>query len=792
MARSKKNQQQSSKQKSTSPEGSKRLFQPSTWYLVAAGTLLLLGVIYLDQFFKVPGKRLQAYLYIKSQWLLIDELFIELVKSWYGSDVRSLGFFDRAPVFAVAFWIFLSATAIGWLILPSRLRERLDWLEQFVFSAGIGLNIVSLYTLAVGWAGGLMVWGLWIIPMALAVIAASAKLIIGGFRRQSLPSSPPPVTPKASRWWWAAIVPFAIWFPLAAAVPPFDFDVREYHLQIPKEWFLQGFIDFVPHNVYGNMPLGAEMQALTAMVLMPQAPSWWFGALAGKVVISGFALLSAVSLFAICRRFFLSPAAGFVAAIVLLSTHWILYVSTSGLIEGVVGTYLLLAVHAVLLYMRDQGLLDGQNSEAVEPSSPLTSYVAMAGFFAGAAAACKYPALIFVVVPVAIVVALVSGKYVLRSSIVYCLLVLAGCGLWYVKNAVVAQNPTYPLLYSVFGGRGWDDKTDQRWHAAHQIPKEEGYRLRFLGTNAYKVGLASEQLSPLLVPLGLLSMLVKRNRRVVWLVMSMIVFYFLAWWFFTHRLERFFAPALFLLALLAGIGYLALIENRRAALVVWGLFGLYLLKNLVQSHQDILYIGVAGALLAAGVAMGFYCWKNERTWGYLVSSLLALSLVLTFIINSEGALGIDRRVFMALEKFRHDPLRLSPPQLYLNENVEPGESVLAVGDAAVFDLEMHTYYDTCWNPSTFELWMKDRTPQERLDELEAHNVSYVYVNWNEIARYRSPGNYGYSDYVTEDLVRREMVLKDGIFETIPIQMGDTIMDPSHAEVLKVRYPGENR
>ena len=41
-------------------------------------------------------------------------------------------------------------------------------------------------------------------------------------------------------------------------LPPVDFDVREYHLQAPKEFFQPGRISFLPHNVYANMPLGAE------------------------------------------------------------------------------------------------------------------------------------------------------------------------------------------------------------------------------------------------------------------------------------------------------------------------------------------------------------------------------------------------------------------------------------------------------------------------------------------------------------------------------------------------------
>jgi hypothetical protein len=68
------------------------------------------------------------------------------------------------------------------------------------------------------------------------------------------------------RWLWLA-VPFVLAILLAGMLPPLDFDVREYHLQSPKEFFQQGQITFLPHNVYANMALGTEMLSLLAMVV---------------------------------------------------------------------------------------------------------------------------------------------------------------------------------------------------------------------------------------------------------------------------------------------------------------------------------------------------------------------------------------------------------------------------------------------------------------------------------------------------------------------------------------------
>ena len=74
--------------------------------------------------------------------------------------------------------------------------------------------------------------------------------------------------------------------------------------------------------------------------------------------------------------------------------------STTGLIDGVVACYLLLALLAVLLAR--QAPLPSPAPSGSTLSGPLL----LAGYLAGSAAACKYPAMLFVVLPLTIWVAL--------------------------------------------------------------------------------------------------------------------------------------------------------------------------------------------------------------------------------------------------------------------------------------------------------------------------------------------------------------------------------------------------
>ena len=72
----------------------------------------------------------------------------------------------------------------------------------------------------------------------------------------------------SARWNWL-LLPLAVVIVLGAMLPPLDFDVREYHMQVPREWYQQGRITFLEHNVYGNMPLGVEILAIPAMAAWP-------------------------------------------------------------------------------------------------------------------------------------------------------------------------------------------------------------------------------------------------------------------------------------------------------------------------------------------------------------------------------------------------------------------------------------------------------------------------------------------------------------------------------------------
>jgi hypothetical protein len=195
-----------------------------------------------------------------------------------------------------------------------------------------------------------------------------------------------------------------------------------------------------------------------------------------------------------------------------------------------------------------------------------------------------------------------------------------------------------------------------------------------------------------------------------------LAFVVVAWWLLTHRIDRFWLPALPAAALLAG----------------------------------------AGAF-----------WSEDRWWRRGVLAVLYAGLVYSLLAIVSFA-GADQRYFMGLARLRVDPAsgpqggRVDPAHLYLNAHAAPGEAVLLVGDAAPFDLEIPVYYNTVFDDDWFVALVKGRSPQEVRHELAQRHIRWVYVKWSEIRRYRLEGNYGYPDFAQPAVFDR--LVKDGVLE----------------------------
>ncbi len=334
---------------------------------------------------------------------------------------------------------------------------------------------------------------------------------------------------------------------------------------------------------------------------------------------------------------------------------------------------------------------------------------------AGGAMATKYPGLISAVIPFSVWAIWASWRE--RNGRIAIGFVL-GVGLvmapWLVKNVIDTGNPVYPLGYKVFGASHWNADRDAKWSAAHgPKPVEVGAFLR----SVVDVAGRSDWQSPLFLALAPLAILRAGSRRAVGWLTAYSAYLFLTWWLFTHRLDRFWLPILPGLAILAGLG------------------------------AD---------------------WTRSRLWTVVLVGLLGLAIWINGLYCSTALAGLNEWTGDLNLLRTSVPQRLNAPLVKLDSELPPGARPLLVAQAAVFHLNRPIVYNTVFNEENIELLARGRTPGELGEELHRQGITHVYVDWSEIARYRSPGNYGFTPFVTAEFF--EELVRSGVLDR-PTRMG---------------------
>ncbi|MFM7074362.1 MAG: hypothetical protein ACKO38_21445 [Planctomycetota bacterium] len=683
-----------------------------------------------------------------SQWLVYPLIPDEVVLSTFGGGQLEFALLDRLPAAMLAVAAAVISQGIGFAGLTAlRLRSELRVGERLGLGFAIGMSSLSTWTLAVGTLVGLTTEWLILAPPAIAAMVGwwlERRRIwpprqlerSGGAREvatwpQSVASGRESGRHKeaggdqcAPRWLSWVWVPFATLGLLGAILPPWEFDVLEYHLQVPREWREAGRIQFLGHNVYGNMPLGAEMAALWSMTLATGEDAWFHGALAGKTLIALFTIGVALALGSIATRES-GQRTGAIASALFLSTPWILHTAMAGLVDSVLAGYVLFAFYA---WHRARSATDAS-----------LSWMALAGWMAGAAAATKYTGVVFAVLPIAVATVAetllvgwrerrsVGASAIMRLAFaraaIFIVAAAVSGGGWYLKNGLTTGNPVYPLMAGVAGPGLETVEQRTRWSQAHR-PGGSGsdgsrsaYGVRELLSAAAQVGWRSPWQSPLLPPLVLMTLVFLRRWRELLPWLAPPLWILAVWWLATHRIDRFWIPALPFAALLASRGVEVL---------------------------DTLY---------------------GRRW---VDGILAVMLAWLLLIGASPGTPdepfANNRFFVPLARLRES--QTHPAHQWLNTNMPATGKVLLVGDARPFYLRRPAVYNTCFDVDGLSKLLADPSPAAcRAAFREAH-ITHVFIDWSELARYRSPGNYGHSSVATPAFVHGELVERQRLLRPI--------------------------
>ncbi len=436
------------------------------------------------------------------------------------------------------------AAMIGWGSWPARwLSEEAGLLTRLPLAAGIGAGVLSTLVLALGLAGVLNQ------PSAAALSACGIVLGLWGARAPAAADSSTPAiepTHADARWWGVCGVAAGAALGLAlflACIPPGvlwiaeggGYDVLEYHLQGPREYWSQGRITFLSHNVYTSFPQLVEMHYL---LLMHLAADPHAAAIPAQLLHAAMATLVVAALLAVVP----CGAARPLALLLVGTSPWLVYLGCLAYVEC---GLLLMAVLAGGVALRAS-------------ARPATMRDALLlGLLGGWAGACKYTGLVLVGAALA-GAWLLAGMHVdwrarLRGAFLLGLGGAVAFGPWLIRNYAFTGNPIYPFAYERLGGAAWSAEQNAQWERGHQLkPEQSG--------PAGRAALALRELVGwppgsahfgLALPLCALVAALSANRRAALLCGLWCAALLVAWVALTHMPARFVVPLIAPLALLA-------------------------------------------------------------------------------------------------------------------------------------------------------------------------------------------------------------------------------------------------
>jgi hypothetical protein len=585
-------------------------------------------------------------------------------------------------------WLAMLAVATA---LGSRLTRRLPYnslLERLVFSAGLGLGAFSLLTLGLGLLGLLYRWLFWALLLGGALLLWREFRDLGRALRRATWPRPRGAWSVFLSLFIAATMLLAL---VAALLPPTAWDSLVYHLVGPDRYLQAHRLTFDFDNYYLFFPSFTEMLFAAGMALK--------GDVVPSLLHYSYLLLTIGALGAFARRYW-TRHLGLMAAALFVSIPTAVQIATWSYVDLTLTFYNFAAIYALLNWLppgSEQEQPTDQNQERAHPQSP--GWLVLSGLFCGAAMSTKYTAVVSLLVLGAILLwglirRHLSVRRVIAGGLVVAGLALAVVAPWYVKNAVVAGNPLYPL---VWGGRAWNE-VDTRWLLA--------------------LGQKMSLLDLLIIPWSM-TVIGKQGTPAYDATISPLFLILLPLLLLVRRRGRFLGELL----LATGVVYVFWIASAGAA------YGTFVLQG-----RMVLPIFAPLSLLCAYSLEGMRIWdRKELSIQWVLKALVAIALTAGLVSQILLTVGLNPWPYLTGHQSRDDyqsiyiPQRLHQSISYLNENLTSEDKVFFIWEPRSYGLRIPHEADPPLNNFAQRLDHYG-TPEAVLEGLRQEGFTHVLVN----------------------------------------------------------------
>jgi hypothetical protein len=438
----------------------------------------------------------------------------------------------RTPDFVILLLWLAAAMGFGAAILKlTGAHRRIEGMLRIVVAIAIGLGVMSLLVLALGLCVRLrapLAWGMLIFGWAAAAWARDMWL------RGPIKESATPLY----RWMLLLCAAALGLATVAALVPPGflwgdepnGYDVLEYHLQVPREWYELGRIVPLQHNVFSFFPFNVEMHYLLAMAFRGGP---WSGMYLAQLMHVAFIALTVLAIYALIAE--RSKPIAIIAATAVATTPWMGLLAPIAYDEGGLLLWGTLAIGLAIRGCEDRRIM------------------CLAGAMAGFACGSKLTAVPEVLLAVPAVL-LVLGRFKRDVVIGAVAFLLTGCVIfapWLIKDIAWVGNPVFPEETALFGRGHWSQTQVERWIRAHH-PRPDQQNLAGRAAAGWDQVIYDWRYGYVLLPLGVISGALAWRRREAKALLAILIILAVFWLFFTHLQSRFFTLAIPVAALSIG------------------------------------------------------------------------------------------------------------------------------------------------------------------------------------------------------------------------------------------------
>ncbi len=467
------------------------------------------------------------------------------------AGVNTSGSIIRFSYAANTALILFTASCLGRRIFDL-LKIKLDLpLSRITISTLFGFGLISLLFLTVGslyQTGITTTWGIIIFCVLFAAPALSQQVADIKFTTVASHES---ATVKKLFIRSTLVLSFLLVLP-CSFLPPMDYDVTEYHAELPQRYLHYGKIEFDKNNLFSGMPQNMEMLTLASFSLSTGKIPW----ITAKLIHWIFFPLLILLTIMIAGELGAGKDS-WLATILLMSAPLSMFIATKLYVEIAMSCFGLASFYLFL---------------CANKNKQKSIILIISGIFAGFAAGTKYPALLFFCLPITIMVAFNHRQKAIsvKDALFFIGGILLSFSPWMLKNYFQTGNPFYPIFNNLFNVSGWDKVLQQRFHDAHHATD---FSLEAIKTNLQNIFIFGKQLFPssfifslLLIPLFVKTQIsvndndkqnITTNKSLIIWICSIIVM----WFYLTHRLERFLHPG-YVIASIGGAVGIAKIKNK--------------------------------------------------------------------------------------------------------------------------------------------------------------------------------------------------------------------------------------